>query len=54
MSKDKIRKALYSPGYGAGWSTWHDRERRTQQEFMLFHPNRALELSYPGFHVPVY
>lgn len=26
---------LYSPGYGAGWSTWSDDD---QKEAMLFHP----------------
>ena len=29
-----MRKILYSPGYGAGWTTWHDGPRE-EKLFML-------------------
>lgn len=31
-----MRKFLYSPGYGAGWVTWHSGSRE-EKEFMLFY-----------------
>lgn len=32
--KDNTRKILYSPGYGAGWVSWH-RGSRAEKLFML-------------------
>ena len=35
------RKALISPGYGAGWSTWADRDQR---EAALFDPELIADI----------
>lgn len=35
LIRDGLVAVLYSPGYGAGWSTWADREIR---EAVLFDP----------------
>lgn len=33
-----IRKALISPGYGAGWSTCHFTDNPAERDFVLFDP----------------
>ena len=35
--KDGKVGVLYSPGFGAGWSTWHHGSRE-EKEFLLFDP----------------
>lgn len=34
----KTKKILYSPGYGAGWTTWHSGTKKEQQFMFEYQP----------------
>jgi hypothetical protein len=42
-----MREVLYSPGYGAGWSTWHSGPRE-EVEMMLFDEQLIAEIKREG------
>ncbi len=41
-----MRKILYSPGYGAGWTSWHSGTKQ-ELKFMLEHPGIINALENP-------
>lgn len=34
----KTKKILYSPGYGAGWTTWHSGTKEEKQFMFEYQP----------------
>jgi hypothetical protein len=49
-------KILYSPGYGAGWTTWNRSDNKLVGQFMVAHPGliEALEQKPEGEATGVY